>query len=81
MFASFGFLAYFIFAKVGAIVVLIIGIIFGIVILLIISSACATFIQVAWVLFFQEISLEKQKIKLMVEKIETEAEVPNPEIV
>ena len=74
-------LAYLIFAKIGAAAVMIIGIIFGIATLLIFSSAYATFMQIAWALFFQEISLEKQKTKLMVEKMETEVEIPTPETV
>lgn len=81
VFVLLGFLAYFIFAKIGAIAVMIIGIIFGIATLLIFSSAYTTFMQILWVLFFQEISLEKQKTKLIVEKMETEAEIPTPEIV
>ena len=81
LFVLVGFLAHLIFAKAGLAVVVIIGIIFGVAVLLVFSSAYVTFMQVMWVLFFQEISLEKLQKKIAIEKVETEAEVATPETI
>ena len=79
--APFGLAAYLVFAKTGAFIVLIVGVIFGIIIFLIFFSGYATFIQTAWVLFFQQISLEKKDEKKVIEKIEAKVEITTPEIV
>lgn len=81
IFALLGLLFYVVFAKIGGITILIVGIIFGGLSLLIFSSAYATFMQTAWVLFFQEISLEKQRKKIATEKNKVETEIPDPEVV
>jgi len=79
--SPFGLMAYLIFAKAGAIAVLIIGVIIEVVILVSLFSGYASFSQVVWVLFFQEISLEKQEKKITVDEAEAETKIPNPEVV
>jgi hypothetical protein len=74
-----GLVAYLMFAKIGAIVILIVGIIIEIIIFVLLFSIYASFFQVLWVLFFQEISLEKQE-KPAALRIETETKIPTPEV-
>ena len=81
LFALLGFIAYIIFAKIGLVIILIIGIIAGIIFLLLFSSAYAVFIQAVWILFFQEISLEKKSKIALSENIEAKNESPAPEII
>lgn len=81
LFAPFGLIAYLMFAKAGAIAVLIVGGIVGVAILLLFSSAYMTFIQTAWVLFFQHIALEKKEEKEAAEKMTAEEKIPEPEVV
>lgn len=79
--SPFGLIAYFVFAKAGAVTILIAGIIIEVIIFIFLLSVYASFSQILWVLFFQEISLEKQEKKLAVLKMETETQVPTPETV
>lgn len=81
LFAPFGFLAYFVFAKTGTLVVLVIGIIVACIIALVLMSFVTAFSQVIWVLFFQEISLEKKEEKKSFEEVGTTEKIPDPEIV
>lgn len=81
IFAPFGFIAYWIFAKTGAIIVAVFAILAACLFLLGLFSWYASFIQTIWVLFFQQIVFEKKDKKVVVEKIEAKTEVPNPEIV
>lgn len=76
-----GFLAYLIFAKIGAIVFLIIGALSVTVVLLTLLSGYAAFVQVVWLQFFQQIAFEKHKEKKVVENLEAEGSVSSPEAV
>lgn len=78
--APFGFLAYWIFLKAGAIAVVIIAGVIALVILVALLSWYASFMQTFWVLFFQQISLEKKE-KKTIEELEAEIKVPSPEII
>ena len=76
----FGFLAYWVFSKTGVIAVVIIA---GVIILGILAVALswyASFVQTFWVLFFQQISLEKKE-KKTIEELEAEIKIPSPETV
>jgi hypothetical protein len=68
-------------AETGARVLLAAGAIAWMIFLLIVFSWYAAFNQTIWVLFFQEISLEKQKEKIIAEKMESAEKIPSPEAV
>jgi amino acid permease len=76
-----GFLIYIIFAKVGMIIAATFGIILEAAIFLLFFSAYSSFSQIFWLMFFQEISLEKQEKKINAEETEAETKVPTPETV
>ena len=78
--APFGFLAYLIFLKAGAIAVVIIAGVIALIILVALLSWYASFMQTFWVLFFQQISLEKKE-KKTIEELEAEIKVPSPEVI
>jgi hypothetical protein len=79
--APFGLIAYLVFAKTGALVILILGIVISVLGMMILFSYLTAFIQSAWVLFFQEISLEKKEENKIFEKIEGAEKIPDPEVI
>jgi hypothetical protein len=81
IFAPFGFMAYWIFAKIGAWGVLAIAGVAALLVLLVLLAWYASFVQTTWVLFFQQIVLEKKDEKDAAEKLEAKVEVPSPEAV
>lgn len=81
VFSPFGFVAYIMFAKTGALIILITGIIIGGIVFLLSLSFFTAFTQSAWVLFFQEISLEKKEENKVFEKIAATEKIPDPEII
>lgn len=81
IFGLLGFLAYLIFAKIGAIVVLCIGIVTCIAILGVLFSWFTSFMYTAWLLFFQQIAFEKNGEEKVLEELESVEEVPSPEAV
>jgi hypothetical protein len=82
IFAPLGYLTYLLFAKIGAIILAILGVITLILFVLILFSWYIAFLQTVWLLFFQQISFEKNddKEKITV-KQEPELEIPTPEII
>jgi hypothetical protein len=79
--SPFGLLAYWIFAKAGLAGVIIVGVILFLVALVALLSFYQIFLQAAWLYFFQEIALEKQKDVKIMEKISIEMEeMPSTEI-
>ena len=70
-----------IFAKTSTIIASVASIVVGGAILLLLFSFFIAFIQSAWVLFFQEISLEKKEEKKNFEKVEMAEKIPDPEVV
>ncbi|EKE19631.1 MAG: hypothetical protein ACD_8C00131G0001 [uncultured bacterium] len=79
---TLGFLANMLFAKIGMIVVGTIGGIFGGIVLVSLLSWYAVFMQTTWLLFFQEISFEKDKEKKKtMERVEAGMEVSDPGVV
>lgn len=81
MCAPFGFIIYLAFAKTGALVILILGIIIGCAAMLTLLSFLTAFMQSAWVLFFQEISLAKKEENNVFEKMEVAEKIPDPEVI
>jgi hypothetical protein len=81
VFAPLGLLAYWIFAKIGAFVVLTIAISCYALLITVIISWYEAFLQAVWLFFFQQIAFEKDKEKKILEKLEVEGSVPNPEAV
>ena len=79
--APFAAASYFIFAQTGLMVVLLLGALLLILALLIIFSWFEAYLQTFWVLFFQQISLEKQEEKKILEKLEIDGKIPTPEAV
>ena len=75
------FFAHLLFSQVGITASLIFCFIIGCAFLLIFFSFFTAFAQSAWVLFFQEISLEKKEEKKISEKIEVAEKIPNPEVI
>lgn len=81
LFAPFGFLANYAFAKTGLFAVVVLG---GFILLIasfIIFSWYSSFDQTMWVLFFQQIVLEKKEEKDVLEKFEAKVEIQSPEVV
>lgn len=76
-----GALAYLVFSKTGVIIVAIIGAVFLSVFLLAFFSGYVVFAQTAWVLFFQELSLEKKSKKSSAEEIKSTEKIPVSEVV
>ena len=81
VFAPLSLIAYLIFAETGAMVFLIIAILLCIIVFCAIFSLYESFLQAAWLLFFQQIALEKHKEKKISEKLEVEGKIPSPEVV
>ena len=77
--APFAFAFYLIFAKTGLMMILLLGALLLIVTLLTIFSWFEAILQAFWVLFFQQISLEKQEEKKVLEKLEVDGKIPTPE--
>lgn len=78
--APFALAAYFLFAKIGALAILVPGIFLAIVLILSLFSWYETFLQAVWVFFFQEIVLEKNNELKKEEEIDPEV-IPTPEVV
>jgi len=77
-----GFIAHLIFAQADVTTGLTMaGIVISCAVLLILFSLFTAFAQSAWVLFFQEISLEKKEEKKIFEKVEVAEKIPDPEII
>lgn len=81
IFLIVGGVAYSLFAKIGGMVIAIIGATGIIIFLIVMFSWYMAFLQTVWTLFFQEISLEKKEEKKAAEKIESVEKIPNPETV
>lgn len=81
VFGPLGLIAYLIFAKTGVMAVLIIGILAYMAILGTVFSWYMSFLYASWLLFFQNIALEKQDKKKILEKVEVEGKIPSPEVV
>jgi len=81
LFSPLGFALQSMFAKTGMLIVLITSVIVGSVILLALFSFFTAFVQSSWVLFFQEISLEKKEENKIFEKVEVAEKIPDPEII
>lgn len=81
VFAPFGLIAYWAFAKMGAIIVAIVAVLFLVVALTMIMSWYYAFLNAAWLLFFQQIAFQKQDDKNMLEEKEVEGKLPTPEVV
>lgn len=81
VFAPFGILAFWIFAKTGALVVMTIAILCFALLITVIISWYETFLQATWLFFFQQIAFEKDKEKKIPEKLKVESAVPSPEVV
>lgn len=76
-----GFIAYLLFAKIGATIFVVIGVLSIAIFSLCLFSWYAAFMQVVWLNFFQQIAFEKHKEKKIVENLETEGSVSSPEAV
>jgi hypothetical protein len=81
MIVAIGLALYFLLTKIGAVIVFVAGGITGIILLLILFSWYSSFVQTIWVLFFQEISLEKQPEKKLEEKVDSAEKIPTPEAI
>lgn len=81
VFLPFGWLAYITYAKTGAIAVMIVGLIIAFVLALIIFSSLAAFTQTAWLIFFKQISADKNEEEKLAERLAAENKLPSPEAV
>lgn len=82
VFTLLGFFVYQFFSQTGTAFFIILGAILLLIAIAALFSWFNAFIQSAWVLFFQQISLEKKQAKKEKEtKLETDAIVPDPEAV
>lgn len=81
IFVALGFLANLFFANAGMIAVAVVGGLTVIFFLVAVLSWCAAFIQTLWLLFFQEITFEKDREKKVTQKVEIDVEVANPEVI
>jgi hypothetical protein len=79
--AALGLLLYFLLAKTSAVIICALGCAIEAIIFLLLSSWYFSFMQTAWVLFFQDISLEKQTEKKLTEKLESAKEIPAAETI
>ncbi len=79
IFLVIGLILYFILNKIGIIITVALGIISLLLIVLLIRSVYETFHQTAWVLFFREIALVKDKKAREIEKEIVSKKVPEPE--
>jgi hypothetical protein len=78
---AFGLITYLMLSKTGAAIILAAVTILGSLVVLILFSWYFAFVQTVWVLFFQQISLDKQKEKAVIEKTESAENVPTPEAI
>jgi hypothetical protein len=75
-----GIVLYFIFSKIGAIIIFIIAIIIFVISVVILNSIYNVFSQAVWVLFFNEIGRQKKEETIQEKEIEAfEGKIPNPE--
>lgn len=81
VFAIFGALVYYLFAKAGAIFIFVFGVLVFGMLFLIFFSGYLFFMQAAWTLFFQEISLEKREEKRAALVLESSEKIPASETV
>lgn len=80
-FLPLGLVAYWISLKTGALVILTIASVVGIVCLVTILSWYEAFSQTAWLLFFKQIALNTKDKEKTLERIEIDNEIPTPETV
>ena len=81
LYSPFSLVVHSMFAKIGTSFASITEIITGGAILLLLFSFFTAFAQSAWVLFFQEISLEKKEENKVLEKIKVAEKIPDPEVI